>query len=236
LLICLFLNKSLLLDEVDKIKAFLPLPFDEMPASEPSLTTARQISHRWEAMQYIIKTLLTVLQKKGRALYIDGELPDLSNTTSEVRILASCAFCKEEMVQRQTVFHGVHLSVLHNYLPFVAQNHFMIVSHRHAANHAELNEEGILEERCLFTFMGQRLENLFQDRGHKVWVQHGLLAGQTVPHHHTHIISNRTDDMLFWLCGVLCGLLRQKRTPITTSQYEEIGCWLTENNLKKNDP
>jgi len=90
------------------------------------------------------------------------------------------------------VFRSTHFAVLVNLKP-VAQHHLLVVPLRivptiHYLNHDEIEDWGVVVARC-FQMLHRAVPSAAA-RGFAVAIQQGKLAGQTVPHLHTHIIPS----------------------------------------------
>jgi diadenosine tetraphosphate (Ap4A) HIT family hydrolase len=113
----------------------------------------------------------------------------------------SDSFCKDEVIERQSVLKGKYINVLYNYAPigFGGEKlHFLITPIRHKSKFNELSKEEYLEAEKLT----QRLiDHFYKTRDiNAVYFFHktGFDAGQSVNHFHQHVVltTNKTQDML----------------------------------------
>lgn len=231
---------SLSQEQVEAIKT-AAAPLLSSPLDAP-LATRRKNGTEWArlsknhlaAAKQASQILLSMLQDAGSAYFLftdDEKKPSIKELQSlqtedelgsrEMVVVKECAFCKPSVIERQRVLQGRQMDILYNYSPFVLFRHFMIVSHDHVENRADLSNEEILEEHRQILQVGNYFSETFNSPDYKVWMQSGMLAGQTVMHHHCHVVSGTTHEMQRWLVMAVCWLLGRKDFFATDAQMAD---------------
>jgi diadenosine tetraphosphate (Ap4A) HIT family hydrolase len=123
-------------------------------------------------------------------------------------------FCKQEVLDKQQIWEGRSICVLHDYAPLGEDKlHFLIVPKAHKERFTELSSEefGEMQE------VASRIIELYPDyicyRYHKT----GELAGQSVKHFHEHLVFVKPQNE--WQ-GQLGAYLRMVKPPIPLGSEE----------------
>lgn len=103
------------------------------------------------------------------------------------QVLEPCPFCDKNILERQTVYHGTHASVLVTHQP-VEQGHLLVIPNRHVQMFHELNAEEILEMGLLLKKVNAVVERLYGGKEYLLLEKNGSHAGQSVPHVHIHFL------------------------------------------------
>lgn len=106
--------------------------------------------------------------------------------------MVNCVFC--EMTKESYVIENAYFYGLFDKYP-VTEGHMLIIPKRHAETLFELTED---ERKALFEMIQEGkalLEKKFNPAGFNFGVNQGLVAGQTIPHLHLHIIPRYVGDM-----------------------------------------
>lgn len=104
-----------------------------------------------------------------------------------------CPFCKEDIEGSAFVASGNFLAI-YNLAP-ILDGHSLIIPRRHVSSMMDLNQE---EREELLNFAIQSTNVLleaFHGEGFDWSVQDGIVAGQTVPHLHMHIVIRKAGDL-----------------------------------------
>lgn len=112
------------------------------------------------------------------------------------------AFCSQGIIEKQWVFKGKFINILHDYAPIGLEKlHLLLVPKKHREKFSDLTEEEFLEINDL----SQKLVNFYkskncdqQDFAVYIFDKTGALAGQTVPHWHQHHVFTTTKIQGLW--------------------------------------
>ncbi|HEV3269434.1 MAG TPA: HIT domain-containing protein [Candidatus Rhabdochlamydia sp.] len=112
------------------------------------------------------------------------------------------AFCMQSIIEKQWVFKGRFINILHDYAPIGLEKlHFLLVPKRHCEKLSDLTEEEYAEVEEL----SQKLIHFYKSKNHDqqdfaahIFDKTGALAGQTVPHWHQHHVFTITKIQGFW--------------------------------------
>lgn len=123
-----------------------------------------------------------------------AQVPQPSNSNPN-----ACAFCKQEVIDKQKVMEGDKVRVLYNYAPIVFGKdklHFLIVPKQHRKDFGAVEESEYVEASTL----AQKLIRHYKSKGIStafVFHKTGTRAGQTVPHWHMHVVltANKTQEV-----------------------------------------
>ncbi len=109
-------------------------------------------------------------------------------------MMQKCVFCDIAQFQHEIVLATSTARVIYNLKP-VRPGHVMIVPIDHIETLADLPTDlaGHMLELIKDTY--RLLEVAFKAEGFNVILQDGLVAGQSVPHLHVHVIPRRYKDM-----------------------------------------
>lgn len=97
----------------------------------------------------------------------------------------NCAFCRQEVLDRQTVYEGAHSLVLLTYKPAV-QGHLLIIPQRHVERFEDLSAVEVAEMKEMVAKVDQATRRIFGTTGYLLLQKNGQESGQTVPHVHIH--------------------------------------------------
>ncbi len=131
-----------------------------------------------------------------------------------VQKVAQDAFCTKSVIDSQLIWEGKHICVLYNYAPIGQEGlHYLLVPKAHREKFTELNQDEFDEVQ---QFAGELIDKY---PGHLCYRYHktGLLAGQTVPHFHEHVVFIRPQHDLK---GKLSVFYRMVMPPTPLSSVE----------------
>lgn len=121
---------------------------------------------------------------------------EFSSTVSEkpmplaksVQKVTQDAFCMKSVIDSQLIWEGKHIRVLYNYAPIGQEGlHYLLVPKAHREKFTELNQDEFDEVQ---QFAGALIEKYPEHLCYR-YNKTGLLAGQTVPHFHEHVVFVR---------------------------------------------
>ncbi len=104
-------------------------------------------------------------------------------------------FCRQDVLDRQTVFEGKEIRVLYNFAPIRLggqELHFLLVPIAHRSRFDEVTQSEYLECQDL----ASQIVQFYQARGYPtayLFDKTGKRAGQTVPHWHQHLVFTATQ-------------------------------------------
>lgn len=155
---------------------------------------------------------------------IEGEFDVDEESDTIIRKVASCAFCRQQVIDNQRIIDGTWHHLVFNNKPFISEKHLMTVSKKHCLSREHLTEDEIWEEHQLFVRVGKVFQHMF---GEKIpycrFTQNGFFAGQTVPHPHTHFLAGTGKEGLnLWLKIVLKELEGNKEPPLKPEELQPI--------------
>ena len=175
--------------------------FEIVPYEKKGFSILQQFRVLWSVI--FGGRLRTSSEQKNTLEYFQSSLVRLKeeNILPEHRInhVASCNFCKQEVINRQCVYEGKKIRILYNYAPIVLGKdklHFLMVPKEHREAFTDLTSEEYLETMAL----AKQLIDTFQKEGyHTAYTLNktGKRAGQSVPHSHEHLIftSSKTQEV-----------------------------------------
>jgi histidine triad (HIT) family protein len=105
-----------------------------------------------------------------------------------------CIFCDVESIEELMVSETKHSVALCNKFPICEDGHFLIIPRRHAETLLDLTKEEQVDLFDLLSRFMQKVEELIVPEGINVLFNRGMVAGQTVPHFHIHIICRYQED------------------------------------------
>lgn len=175
-----------------------------------------------EAAVSVAKTLLSFWEQSGLRVKrtqdsYEAEIPDIQTPIKET---INCPFCNDEIVSRQLLIEGEHMRILYNHLPYIGREgeetrHFMIVSKHHLENSADASDAELIEEHEMLIRIRSLMLEKYKGFHHRIWKQQGIKAGQTVPHHHTHVLIYRDEELPEHLKQLGLEILGIATAPIT---------------------
>ncbi len=104
-----------------------------------------------------------------------------------------CAFCDEEVLNRQKFYEDDRVIVLLTHKPAVP-GHCLIISKRHVERFEMLTDEEIAQIGRVIKKVDQAAMQVFKTSSYILLQKNGQEVGQTVPHVHFHYIPRGTED------------------------------------------
>lgn len=183
-------------DQINFWKHELQIPQTPLSSRNLSIQLPAQAldSHFNEGQLFALNHLLELFENSG-AHVSNKPMPNLtlasdSATELKTRTVASCAFCREKVINRQKVFEYNDIYILYNFrkMPYPATS-FLILPKRHTEKLYSLTQEEVktiaLLRKALFSVLKEKYPN-FQLIS---YCQDAPSVGQTVPHTHEQIVS-----------------------------------------------
>lgn len=106
---------------------------------------------------------------------------------------APCPFC--ELPSSRIIAANEHAIVIRDGFP-VSPGHTLVIARRHVSSFFDVSSE----ERCaLLTLLDAArniLDNECKPDGYNIGINDGMVAGQTVPHLHIHLIPRYVGDQI----------------------------------------
>jgi histidine triad (HIT) family protein len=109
----------------------------------------------------------------------------------------ACAFCDEKELQDRLVYRDGLVMSFPTQMPIVP-GHVLVCPVRHVATMEELTHEEWAAVRGLVTRVKEVAGRAFGAEGFNVAWNEGVMAGQTVPHLHLHVVPRRAGDAGIW--------------------------------------
>ncbi len=112
-----------------------------------------------------------------------------------------CAFCEEEILERQKFYEDDHVLVLYSHKPIVS-GHSLIIPKRHVERFEDLSDEELLHIKEAVIIVHAAAEEIYGASDYLLLQKNGAAAGQTVPHLHFHYFPRKEGEIpgpLFFL-------------------------------------
>ncbi len=108
-------------------------------------------------------------------------------------LVPGCPFC-DPGILGATFLETEHFRAVYNISP-ILPGHSLVIPKWHVASYMDLTAPELTEMMLLIQRGCRVLENVFQTKGFNLALQEELIAGQSVPHLHFHIIPRKTGDL-----------------------------------------
>jgi histidine triad (HIT) family protein len=86
--------------------------------------------------------------------------------------------------------------LLANYFPLGNKTSFLVVPKKHVVSITDLPISESTNVMLLVKIAAGRVKNYFKTEGMNIFINDGIIAGQTVPHLHVHIVAREVNDGL----------------------------------------
>jgi len=103
-----------------------------------------------------------------------------------------CPFCN--LSEERLLHRGRYVSALFSFWP-VSDYHLLIVPNRHVTAEKELEDREVLDLHELRMALTEIIERKTGLANYNLGLNQGMLAGQTVPHIHYHVIFRSAGDV-----------------------------------------
>ncbi len=100
-----------------------------------------------------------------------------------------CVFCDESVIGSQTIYRGEKASILATHKP-VVKGHLLVIPNRHVETFDGLTTEELIEMSAL-------VKKAHFGKEYVLLQKNGILAGQSVPHVHFHLLPREKEMGLF---------------------------------------
>jgi diadenosine tetraphosphate (Ap4A) HIT family hydrolase len=158
-------------------------------------------------------------KREALAARLKKEIDPFSISETEAKEnAAGCAFCKPEVIKRQQISSNESTHLLFNYKP-ITENHFLITPTRHVRKFSQLKEAEYINAfkfaQDLITAYSKEHPNFY------LLNANGVIAGQTVPHWHQHLVfvASKSEDI--WGKLRVFGKMLFNPTPLSDAKLAE---------------
>lgn len=104
-----------------------------------------------------------------------------------------CAFCMNEVLERQSFYEDEQVIALYTYKP-VLPPHFLIIPKRHVERFEELTDEEMVQIGRAIKKVHLAAGQVFGTSSYLLLQKNGREVGQSVPHVHFHYIARENGD------------------------------------------
>lgn len=137
-------------------------------------------------------------------------------------MLQQCIFCWENV---REYYASIIVESEWNYVVYdlypVTKGHVLIISKQHFDNWFSLPPESQIDSLRILNEMKERLDQLYAPDGYNVGINCGKHAGQTIFHHHLHLIPRYEGDCSSPVGGVR-GVIQEKKNYKLIEGYTEM--------------
>lgn len=143
---------------------------------------------------------------------------------SEAPCVENDPFCNQKVVNSQLLYEGKLVDLLYNYAPLGLGEdkiHFLIISKRHRDGFPDLTLEEYLEAQDILS----KLTLFYEKKGFPIsyyYHKTGLLAGQSVPHWHLHLIFDSEVKQAYFTKLVILRKMLLKPDPLSPEELERL--------------
>jgi diadenosine tetraphosphate (Ap4A) HIT family hydrolase len=106
---------------------------------------------------------------------------------SSKAVAMPCAFCKQGIMENQSVFEGEYLSVIMDYAPRL-RGHLLVIPKRHLVRAHELSKEEWAELSTIIPKVVKVFSEVLHTDQYIILEKNGPRAFQHVPHVHFHLL------------------------------------------------
>lgn len=103
-----------------------------------------------------------------------------------------CPFCNID--KSLVIAHNNECFAMLDQYP-VSEGHTLIIPYTHVSSYLELDEKTISAMHRLAKYVCERLNDVHKPDGYNIGFNVGVVAGQSVPHVHMHIIPRYKGDV-----------------------------------------
>jgi len=101
-----------------------------------------------------------------------------------------CAFCQEEVLQRQAFYEDDFVVALYSHKPIIP-GHVLIIPKRHVERFEELEDAELLRIKEVMIKVHQAAQKIYEAKDYLILQKNGKAAGQSVPHVHFHYFPRK---------------------------------------------
>lgn len=114
-------------------------------------------------------------------------LPVLFVFNRETGLEKSCAFCRDEVLERQTFYTGNRVLGVLTHKPAL-NGHVLIIPKRHVERFEDLDPDEVEEIFIAVKKIDRAVQETFGNTDYLLIQKNGVMAGQSVPHVHFHYL------------------------------------------------
>lgn len=103
---------------------------------------------------------------------------------------ASCPFCSEEVLKKQSVHEDSLSYALYSHKP-MREGHVLLIPKRHVERFEDLSEEEMLSLQNMIKKTDSAVRQMFGTKSYLLLQKNGKEVGQTVPHLHIHYLPQK---------------------------------------------
>ncbi len=133
--------------------------------------------------------------------------------------LEGCAFCSEDVLQRQAIYEDELVLALYSHKPIVP-GHVLVIPKRHVERFEELQETEFLKIKEVIEKIDKAAQEIYKTSDYLLLQKNGQAAGQTVPHVHFHYFPRSDKDQVGPLF-LLRFLVIPRLPPISQQEMKE---------------
>ena len=146
--------------------------------------------------------------------YIFGSFKSSLNATTP------CAFCDQQIVNRQKFYEDDLVIALCTYKP-ILPSHFLVIPKRHVERLEMLSSEEISRIHQIISKVNQASQQVFQTSPYFVYQKNGQEVGQSVPHVHFHLIAKPAGDD-YLIKFLIKMVLAHLKSPISLKELQNV--------------
>jgi histidine triad (HIT) family protein len=117
----------------------------------------------------------------------------LSKHSTELSAEEYCAFCNEDVLNRQKFYEDDFVFALYTHKP-VLPGHCLIIPKRHVQRFEMLTDEEMTQIGRVIKKVNQAVAKVFNTPSYLILQKNGSEVGQSVPHVHFHYIPRQKGD------------------------------------------
>lgn len=105
----------------------------------------------------------------------------------------TCIFCLKQKTKEILIENEFAFAILDNYPASIG--HTLVIPRRHVTDYCDLLQNEMIAINNLLRIRRKQLLDLDQSiKGFNIGMNCGIIAGQTIPHTHIHLIPRRSGD------------------------------------------
>lgn len=105
-----------------------------------------------------------------------------------------CVFCKEDNIRSLLMMESDLSYAICSRNPITHLGHFLVIPKNHVEDILSLSASEKLDLFALYVVVLEKIKTSIKPEGLNCLINEGVVAGQTVPHLHIHIICRMEND------------------------------------------
>ena len=135
------------------------------------------------------------------------------------KVAEGCAFCREEVLQRQAFYEDDLVLALYSHKPIIP-GHVLLIPKRHVERFEELEDAELLRIKEVMIKVHQAAQKIYDAKDYLILQKNGKAAGQNVPHVHFHYFPRKEKQQIEPLL-LLRFLIIPRLPPISDKEIAE---------------